>query len=99
MPRVLILPHYQNDNVFSRIAPKANDCQADFQFYVLPPDEDPTRPTRKKESDFRQVLEYLHRKKISYSAGAEDLLLTFFDGNLHAAEAGLGNLFMAGSRY
>jgi len=99
MPRVFIIPHRENEAVFSRLISKANSSQADFMFHVLPPDDSPNSPMRAGVADFRPILEYLNARKLALGATPTDLLITFFDGILTAREAGLTNLFMAGSRY
>ena len=65
----------------------------------LPPDEDFNRSICGHIADFRDILTYLDARKNMLGARSEDLLLAFFDGVLEAREAGLTNLFMAGSRY
>lgn len=93
------MPHRENEAVFSQMVSIANASQADFTFHVLPPDETPDRPTRGGIADFRHILEYLDERKPDFGGRPDDLLLTFYDGILEAREAGLTNLFMAGSRY
>lgn len=99
MPRVLIMPHRENEAVFSQMVSKANEAQADFTFHVLPPDDSPERPTRGGVADFRDILTYLDQRKPTLGGQSNDLLLTFFDGILEARKEGFSNLFMAGSRY
>jgi hypothetical protein len=99
MPKVFLLPHYHYENLLSKAITKANSCQSDFKFYLLPPDENSGSPLKKVTSDFLEILEYLDNKKTNMGLASDDLLLSFFDGKLQALNYGLNNLFMAGSRY
>src|SRR5262249_39274601 len=99
MPRVFIIPHYENELLFPEIALRANSAQADFKFHVLPPDNDPDSPLHAQAVDFRQMLPYLEKKKSRFGAERNDLVIAFFDGVLTAIDAGLSNLFMAGARF
>src|SRR5215468_7415587 len=99
MPRIFIIPHYENEALFPEIALRSNSVQADFVFHVLPPDNDHTGPLHTDAADFRQILSYLEQRKSHLGADTTDLVIAFFDGVLTAKEIGLSNLFMASSRF
>jgi hypothetical protein len=99
MPRVFIIPHHQDERLFSGTAALANDSQSDFKFHVLPPDTHADSHLGCPFSDFREILSYLQRRKESLDAEQDDLLVAFYQGLLQAREAGLSNLFLAGARY
>jgi hypothetical protein len=99
MPRVFIIPHHQDERLFSGVAALANESQGDFRFHALPPDANADTPLASPASDFREILSYLDRRKTSLAAAQTDLLVAFYDGLVQAREAGLSNLFLAGARY
>jgi hypothetical protein len=98
MPRVFVVPHYENEALFPEVAFRCNSAQADFRFHVLPPNTDVESPLHRSLADFSQILPYLENLKLRVGANTDDLIIALFDGMLTAREVGLNNLFMAGAR-
>jgi hypothetical protein len=97
MPKVLILPHYHYESAFDAFLEDANATQADFRFYLLPPDDEPESPLRKSVADYLELLPFLENKKKRMGLATKDLLIAFYDGVITATNHGFVNLFMAGS--
>ncbi len=97
MPKVVILPHYQYENEFTNFLEQANSTQADFKFYLLPPESQHTSPLKKAHADYLEILEFLDRQKRHLSLHKEDLLISFYDGVITAVDYGFVNMFIAGA--
>src|SRR6266446_139094 len=99
MPRVFVIPHHHEEQLFSVTAATANASQSDFRFHTLPPEARKDTPLMAPQSDFRCILKYLEHRKEALAAAPDDLMVAFYQGVLGAKEAGLTNLFVAGARY
>jgi hypothetical protein len=99
MPRVFIIPHHQDEQLFSETAATANATQSDFRFHTLPPESRKDTPLMAPQVDFRCLLKYLEHRKEALATASDDLMVAFYRGVLGAKEAGLTNLFVAGARY
>lgn len=97
MPKVLILPHYHYESAFDAFLEDANATQADFRFYLLPPDDEPESPLRQSVADYLEILPFLENKKKRMGLDTKDLLIAFYDGVITATNHGFVNLFMAGA--
>jgi hypothetical protein len=97
MPKVLILPHYQYEGEFTNFLDQANATQADFKFYLLPPEGGNSSPLKKPRADYLEILEFLDSQKKRLDLDKEDLLIAFYDGVITALDRGLTNLFIAGA--
>lgn len=95
MPKVLILPHYQYENEFVNFLGEANTTQADFNFYLLPPENGNESPLSKPVADYLEILGFLDNQKRRMGLDVEDLLIAFYDGAITALDQGLANLFIA----
>ena len=63
MPNVLILPHYHYENEFANFLNEVNVTQADFKFYLLPPENTIESPITKPMADYCEILDYLNNQK------------------------------------
>lgn len=99
MPRVFVIPHHHEEQLFSETAATANASQSDFRFHTLPPESREDSPLMAPTADFRCILKYLENRKRALDAAPDDLMVAFYQGVLGANEAGLTNLFVAGARY
>ncbi|MGD1914463.1 MAG: hypothetical protein ACFB2X_27595 [Rivularia sp. (in: cyanobacteria)] len=97
MPNVLILPHYHYENEFANFLNEVNVTQADFKFYLLPPENTIESPITKPMADYCEILDYLNNQKKRMNLNRDDLLLAFYDGVITASDRGLTNLFIAGA--
>ena len=97
MPKVLIIPHYQYENEFTSFLEQANSTQADFKFYLLPPESKHASPLKKVHADYLEILGFLDSKKKHLALEKEDLLISFYDGVITALDHGLVSLFIAGA--
>ena len=97
MPKVIIIPDSQVENVCSDAVNFANTCQSDFNFYLIPQIKSDNSPLDKSSAEVFDMLEYLDNFKKQHKYENEDLVLTFYNGILKATTHGLSNLFCAGS--
>jgi hypothetical protein len=97
MPKVIIIPDNQVENVCRDAVNFANTCQSDFNFYLIPQIKSDNSPLDKSSSEVFETLEYLDSFKKQNNYENEDLVLTFYNGILKATTHGLSNLFCAGS--
>lgn len=97
MPKVIIIPDYQVENVCRDAVNFANTCQSDFTFYLIPKTKADNSPLEKSNAEVFDILEYLDSFKKQHGYESEDLVLTFYNGILKATNHGLSNLFCAGS--
>lgn len=96
MPKVLILPHFHYEDVFSDFLNVANSVQSDFRFYLLPPESKDNSPLKKPVADYLEILGFLHTQKKQMNLDPEDLLVAFYEGVITALDHKLANLFIAG---
>jgi hypothetical protein len=97
MPKVLILPHYQYEGEFTNFLDQVNATQADFKFYLLPPESGNSSPLNKPNADYLEILGFLDSRKRRLDLDKEDLIIAFYDGVITALDHGLANLFIAGA--
>lgn len=97
MPKVIIIPDNQVENVCRDAVSFANTCQSDFNFYLIPRTKSDNSPLDKSSAEVFDTLEYLDNFKKLNKYESEDLVLTFYNGVLKATTHGLSNLFCAGS--
>jgi len=97
MPKVIIIPDSQVENICRDAVNFANTCQSDFNFYLIPQIKSDNTPLDKTSAEVSDALEYLDSFKQQNKYDKEDLVLTFYNGILKATNHGLSNLFCAGS--
>lgn len=97
MPKVIIIPDRNVENICRDAVNFANNCQSDFNFYLIPQPRSNNSPLNKSSAEVIDTLEYLNSFKKQHGYENEDLLLTFYNGILKATAYGLSNLFCAGS--
>lgn len=97
MPKVIIIPDSQVENICRDAVNYANTCQSDFNFYLIPQIKSDNTPLDKPSAEVTDALEYLDSFKQQNKYDREDLVLTFYNGILKATNHGLSNLFCAGS--
>lgn len=96
MPKVLIIPHYHYASEFANFLTSTNSAQADFEFYLLPPESRKASPLNKPTADYLEILKFLDSQKASFGLSSSDLLIAFYDGTITALDYGFSNLFIAG---
>ncbi|MEL7067079.1 MAG: hypothetical protein AAGN15_00330 [Cyanobacteria bacterium J06581_3] len=96
MSKVLIIPHYHYAREFSEFLTSANSTQADFEFYLLPPESRASSPLTNSTADYIEILEFLDTQKSLLGLDSGDLLVAFYDGTITALDHGFENLFIAG---
>ena len=97
MPKIIIIPDSQIENICRDAVSFANTCQSDFNFYLVPQIKSNNSPLDKSSAEVFEILEYLDNFKKQNKYDNEDLVLTFYNGILKATTHGLSNLFCAGS--
>jgi hypothetical protein len=97
MPKVIIIPDSQVENICRDVVNFANTCQSDFNFYLIPQIKSDNTPLDKSSAEVSDTLKYLDNFKKQNNYDSEDLILTFYNGILKATNHGLSNLFCAGS--
>ncbi|MCP4367396.1 MAG: hypothetical protein GY797_04660 [Deltaproteobacteria bacterium] len=63
MPKVIIIPYSQIENVCKEAVNYANDCQSDFSFYLIPPIELSNTPLDNHSAEFIDILNLLEKLK------------------------------------
>lgn len=97
MPKVIIIPDRQIENICRDAVNFANTCQSDFNFYLIPQIKSENTPLDKPNAEVSDILEYLDNIKKQNNYENEDLVLTFYNGILKATNVGYSNLYCAGS--
>jgi len=97
MPKVIIIPDRQIENICRDAINFANNCQSDFTFYLIPQINSENTPLDKPSAEVSDILNYLDNFKKQNNYGSEDLVLTFYNGVLNATSFGYSNLYCAGS--